>query len=457
MSKSKKIARVRRLDGYTNVLTKYGTKRDNSEAYRYTGDILVSDEQLTTMYESNGLFAKIIDTPAREALKNGFELGKMKDADLEAFVSETMDTLDWSNKAALAISWARLYGGAVIVMLIDDGGGLEDPVNVDNVRSVEDLYVFERPDVQPDYSNLYMSTGDNGLYHGIGEPEYYTVNAPYGAFRVHASRCLIFKNGDLPTRSILKNQTWGIPEYIRIKRALREAVTSHSNADKMLERSVQPVYSMQGLSELLATDNGEDLVLKRMQVIDAARSFLNSLLIDANGEKYEFKTFQLAGVKDVIDCTCNMLSAITNIPQTILFGRSPAGMNATGDSDLENYYNYVGHIQKSMLEHNLRYLLKLILRSCTFAGVIHTIPKYSLEFNPLWSYTALEKANIEKVKADTAFVKAQTAQAYIMMGALDPTEIRQSIAESEDLDYEIDLSADREIQSLDDLGVNTDE
>lgn len=41
-----------------------------------------------------------------------------------------------------------------------------------------------------------------------------------------------------------------------------------------------------------------------------------------------------------------MLSALTNIPQTILFGRSPAGMNATGESDFENYYNFIERIQK---------------------------------------------------------------------------------------------------------------
>ena len=45
--------------------------------------------------------------------------------------------------------------------------------------------------------------------------------------------------------------------------------------------------------------------------------------------------FQFSGVSDVIDSTCNFLSALTSIPQTILFGRSPAGMNATGDADLE--------------------------------------------------------------------------------------------------------------------------
>ena len=52
-----------------------------------------------------------------------------------------------------------------------------------------------------------------------------------------------------------------------------------------------------------------------------------------------------------------MLSSLTNIPQTLLFGRSPAGMNATGESDLENWYNFVERIQKLMLKPNLLVLL----------------------------------------------------------------------------------------------------
>ena len=153
-----------------------------------------------------------------------------------------------------------------------------------------------------------------------------------------------------------------MPEYVKIKRALRECITSHSNGTKLLERSVQAIYKMKNLANLLSTEDGENKVLQRLQVIDMARGILNSMAIDAEGEDYDFKTLQMSGVKDVIDTTCNMLSAVTNIPQTILFGRSPAGMNATGDSDLENYYNMVENIQKQNMKANARTVIDLILK-----------------------------------------------------------------------------------------------
>ena len=76
-----KAVRPYRADGYVNLLNKYGTTQDNSDAYVYEREPLVPDIQFTGMYESNGLFAKIIDTPAEEALKHGFDLG-LNDPDI---------------------------------------------------------------------------------------------------------------------------------------------------------------------------------------------------------------------------------------------------------------------------------------------------------------------------------------------------------------------------------------
>lgn len=432
--------RPHREDGYVNLLNKYGTSQDNSEAYQFEREPIIPDMQLTGLYEGNGLFSKIIDTPAEEALKHGFDLN-LKNDEVNAFVEEALDELEWEEKAATAIKWARLYGGALIVMLINDGGGLEQPVNWQNVKSIDELRVYERAIVQPDYSSLYRQDyggkGEGNRVSKFGQPEFYYVSSLYGSFRVHESRCLVFRNGVLPeqtSNSIYR--FWGMPEYVRIRRALRETVTAHTDSVKLLERSVQAIYSMKGLATLLTTDDGENQVLKRLNVIDTARGILNSLVIDADGENYDFKTFQFSGIKDVIDATCNMLSALTNIPQTILFGRSPAGMNATGTSDFESYYNFVEKIQRLMLKRNLRTLLDVIFRAGIASGAVEEEPDYKLEFNPLWSLSDTEQATVDQTKAQTAQIKAQTAQVYVDMQALDPTEVRKRLASDEEFDVE---------------------
>jgi phage-related protein (TIGR01555 family) len=242
---------------------------------------------------------------------------------------------------------------------------------------------------------------------------------------------------------------WGIPEYLRIRRELRETVTSHSTGVKMLERSVQAIYSMKELANSLATDEGMDIVVRRLQAIDMARGILNSIAIDNDGESYEFKTIPMAGVKDTIDTTCNMLSAVTNIPQTVLFGRSPAGQNSTGRSDLENWYNYVEKIQKLQLRGNMRTLLEVITAAGLYRGKLTEKPDIKLAFNPLWSMSEEEKAKVDHQRAQTQHLKMQTAQGYMDMGTLRPSEIRQGLAQ--DGEYQVEELLDETDLGGDDL------
>lgn len=435
-----KAVRPYRSDGYVNLMNRYGTTKDTTERYRFQPEPVIPDDLLTMYYEGNGLFAKIIDTPAEEAIKHGFSLDGLKDQEIEDFYAEALDELDWEETAMTAIRWARLFGGSIVVMLVNDGRGLEEPLDWRNIRSIDDLRVFDRSVIQPDYGSMFnYSPEDPFRTRGsrLGMPERYFVSSRYGSFIVHDSRCLVFQNGILPentSNSIY--QLWGIPEYVRIHRAIRDAEVAHGSATKLLDRSIQAVYKMKDLSAELATEEGETRVLRRLQTIDMARGLLNSITIDSEGEDYDFKTFQFSGVADVIDATCNFLSALTSIPQTILFGRSPAGMNSTGDADLENWYNFLERLQRRMIKKNLRYLLSVIFQAGVSTGEVDEVPKIKVTFNPLWSLSESEQADLEAKKAQTQLTRAQTAQLYIDKQVIDPSEVRKKLADSEEFDVE---------------------
>ena len=409
-----------RADGFSDVMRMYQAQE------RYSSDVWIPDYDLAEKYQNNGLFSKIIDRPAEEALKHGMEYN-VSDADLREFLDDALDRLDWEEKAVTAIRWARLFGGSIIVMLLDDGGGLEEPVNWQDVRSVEELRVYERAIVQPD-PDTYRT----------GKAEYFDVSSTYGGtFRVHRSRCLVFKNGSLPEYGAAQQYYyWGLPEYIRIHKDLSRALKTHTNAANMIEKSVQPVYKQRGLQNMLAGPNGDEMELKRLQVLDASRGIMNTIAVDMEGEDYDFKTFQMTGTKEILESTCNLLSAVTCIPQTILFGRSPAGENATGESDLENYYNLVEGIQKRMLKKNIRTLIKAIVQAGVYDGSIENPGNIKPTFKPLWSLSETEKATVELTKAQRAQVAAQTAQLYIDMQAIQPEEVRQALAKDEQVDVE---------------------
>lgn len=431
---SGKAVRPYRADGYMNMVTRYGTSKDSHEHYQFVQEPAVPDDVLSNLYEGNGLFAKIIDAPAEEAFKKGFTLKDISDQKIENFYQEALDELDWIEQGMTALKWMRLFGGSIIVMLINDGGGLEDPLNWKNIKSIDDLRVYDRSVITPDYSTMFSyDARDPFRTRGsrLGMPEFYHINSRFGTFTVHESRCLVFQNGVLPENtSNSVYQLWGMPEYIRLKKALRDTELAHSSAPRMLDRSVQPVYKMKELSSLLATEDGEDMVLKRMQVIDLARGLLNSLVIDSEGEDYDFKSFQFNGVAEVIDTCCNFLSALTNIPQTILFGRSPAGMNSTGYSDLENWYSFVGRIQSRTVKSNLRYLLSVIFQAGVATGEVDEVPRIKVEFNPLWTMSDTEQADLDLKRAQIDQTKAATIQTYVNLQAIDPTEVRRKLADS---------------------------
>ena len=434
-----KIKTQLRLDGYYNVLNKYGTQHDSTEYYQWASGSAVSDTELADLYAGNGLFSTIIDAPADDATKNGIDLS-IKDKDLQKQIDNRLQTIHYQSKLSKALRWARLFGGAAVVILVDDGRLLQEPLNWRDVHGVDELLVYGRNEMFPLWINGYENNPDDEDYRkgGTGIPEYYQVNSVYGNYTVHSSRCLIFHNSDIPEGSTLANlyRTWGIPEYMRIREELRNASIGPGYSIRLLERLSMTIYKMKNLANVLSTADGEDAVLQRMEMLDLARNLLNMVFIDADGEDLGIQSLSVAGVKDILDNACAMLSAVSHIPQTRLFGRSPAGENATGESDLENYKEFVGGIQSGDLRDNTRTLVELVLRGMVWSGEIKEVPEYTVTYKSAWSPSDDEKATQDQAVAAAQLTRAQTASTYVTNGILESAEVRRALVQDEQFDPE---------------------
>jgi len=137
----------------------------------------------------------------------------------------------------------------------------------------------------------------------------------------------------------------------------------------------------------------------------------------------EIRNFQynFAGLKDIYDSMCLDLSGAAHIPATKLFGRSPAGMNATGESDLKNYYDYVDGLRESKLRPVLERLLPVLLMSAW--GEVPA--DVDIQFPPLWTPTAREVADIAKAKTETVINAFQA-------GLMDRSEAMQELKKLSD-------------------------
>ena len=103
---------------------------------------------------------------------------------------------------------------------------------------------------------------------------------------------------------------------------------------------------------------------------------------------------------------------------------------------MENYYNYIERIQKRTLKANLRYLLSVIFQAGTHTGEVDEVPPLKVKFNPLWSVSDAEQADLDQKKASIQQTKAATAQIYVDMQAVDPSEVRRKLADSDEFDIE---------------------
>ncbi|CAK9250010.1 unnamed protein product [Sphagnum jensenii] len=113
-----------------------------------------------------------------------------------------------------SLKWARLFGGAGALMVIDGHEEiLDEPLDLDTIApgSYKGLIVFDRwSGIYPDGS---IATNINSPV-DFGQPEYYVVNGPEqsDSFRIHHSRILKFCGPDVPYPEYTANQYWGISE-----------------------------------------------------------------------------------------------------------------------------------------------------------------------------------------------------------------------------------------------------
>lgn len=386
------------------------------------------DMALTRLYEGSGLFAKIIDTPAEEAFRAGFSIKGDVPGDVVENAVDLLDWLHWEEKAAEAVKWARLYGGSLVVMLINDGCGIEEPLRLEKVRSIDGLMVYDRSIVRP--SPVDVIDGSYPM------PEYYQVFSRYGTFTVHESRCLIFRNGKLLERSPSWHLwPWGIPEAYRIYEALVSAETTHSNTVRLLDKSIQPVYKIRELSKILETMEGEAQVLRRLDTMDLSRGLYKTVALSMDDD-FAYLGEVPEGIGKVIDVSDRMLSAATGIPETVLWGKPidyerPGRMWRRGDDvSIGNWYSLVQGIQAGMVKTNLWRLLSIAFRAEVNTGVLSRLPKFDIEFNPLWSVDAVDLADIDHAKAERQRSEAQAAAMYAGMGVVSRKEVRRGLRKS---------------------------
>lgn len=457
MAKRVKTKDIVRADGWENLLTKVGVEDRDKRLSSTVASALTFQvrHELDDLYHGNDLANRICNLPAVEMTRNWVDfqvddeegetdspdsevdeaereyarsdafppaddkadplatknppisskpkstVDPQKKAAVVADVMEALDTLKAKARFTEALQWARLFGGAAIWVGANDGGAPDKPLKLEKVKSVDWLTVYDRHELR------IFSYVEDPLAPDFGMPELYEIiTAPgksalsYGK-KIHASRILHF-DGSPTTRYRRRavNNGWGDSIFVKLLRIVRDYDGVWDSASVLMQDFAQAVYKMKGLAEAMAA-NGEKAVMDRLELLDVSRSVLRAMVIDADNEEFERKQTPLTGMPELMDRWLHRVSAAAEVPITLLFGMSPGGLNATGESDTRFWYDHIKAKQEAELRDPLEKLLTILLNAKEGPTGGKEPEGWSFYFCPLWQMTDKEKADVRKTVADT--------------------------------------------------------
>lgn len=415
-----------RNDGWGSLLTGMGTRADKNRSKVHTADLIISDLELESIYNDDGLGAKVIDCVADDMFKRGWEYRFENEKDdtenkFESVYNELFKAMQVKQKLNEAVKWARLYGGCVAIIGAYDGEDFSTPLVPKKIKKFEPLRVIPRPNIQ--YGTMIFQT--DPMLPRFGEVEFYPVEFRVGndfrIMNVHHSRVIEIHGVKCPntiaTAVMAEYRYWGMPVFQKIKDYLSSVGSNFNAVAHLFDEYSVGKYKLNDLAEILSVPDGEKSVNNRIQVMDMMKSVYHSLILDSNDD-YIRENVSFGGIGEVMNLFFEMISASTNIPMTRLFGISPSGLNATGDSDTYSYYDMVEAQQELKLRPALEKLVSIV-------SEYKNIEKPEIEFKPIEQMTEKEQAELEERKANTERVKAETYKAYYDLGIMEPWQIEQ--------------------------------
>ena len=198
-------------------------------------------------------------------------------------------------------------------------------------------------------------------------------------------------------------------------------------------------YSLTGIktdmSAMLQGDlNGVSSLITRLQAFTKMRNNQGIMAVDKDGEEFFQLNTPLSTLDSLQDQSLQMLAMPAKIPLVKLLGTPPSGLSSNADGEIRVYYDHIAALQKAHILPQMQVILRLVQLSL-FGKIDESI---YFQFNPLYQLSEAEMATANAAKA-------AAAQTYVDMGALDPEEVRNSLAVDETCNFAI-VDKDRVVE-----------
>lgn len=309
-----------------------------------------------------------------------------------------------------ALGAERAFGGAAILLGVDDGQNPVKPLNLDKIKSFNWLNVLTPREM---HATRYYADPQKPNF---GKPEIFRIMTTFSAgtalskmapaptessttvVEVHESRLILFPGTVVSKRHRQQMHGWGDSVLVRCLSVVADFQMAFASSAHLLADFAQAVFKIKGLSEMVA-QGSDEAVITRARLIDMSRSAARAVLIDAE-EEFERKQTPVAGLAELLDKFATRLAAAADMPVTLLMGESPGGLNATGESDIRFFYDRIKARQNKFLKPRLERVLKLIMLAKDGPTNGVEPEDWCIEFAPLWQMSEKEQAEVRKLQAD---------------------------------------------------------
>lgn len=377
-------------DAFKNLVSGLGTSKDRStsgewESYTYNGS------ELAAAYTSDWFVQQLVNVPSEETLRKWRKITtpSMTPEQIEQFEKAEKE-LRVKSRIKTCLKWALLFGGGGIYIVVDGQEPLDELVTESIQQGTGvNLISYDRNNVSA--ATIYQDE-TNPSY---GTPASYTIDS--SVYPIHESRFLRFDGRELPHNDWESNNYWGnswigpiLPDIERV------SVVSHALTQLVDEANVD-VVSVENLFSKLANSETASAIRARFAEGEIVKSLYNVQLLDSTEEyqRHELSS-SISGLTQLLQSFYEKPGAALGVPITKILGTSPGGMNATGESDLENYYDRLDTVREGIVADSLDTIDQVINQS-----VFGYHPDdWSYEWEPYWQMSEVEQTQVESAKID---------------------------------------------------------
>jgi len=407
------------IAGWYNPLTGQGDpSKDKSAAASFERGILINERDLASLFTWNPLARAICLALPEWGLRNGWDLTTGGDAvssqSLETAIRKRYVELGAHEVMLRAAVWGQTFGGGLVLVGANDGRLTEEPLDEGNIQSIDWFRVVPRSRA------LVHAVYSAPAKADFGEAAIYKVresgaNGEWVDSLIHESRVIRWPGPITDDDIRLGNKRWDQSILDVVVGALRAHDGMWGDVGAMTKDGSQGVWMIQGLAKAAATGLGQH-IQDRFDLASIARSVFGVLLLDADKEDFKYVERGYAGISDLLGQSAVRTAGAAQIPATVLMGQSPAGLNATGESDLELWYARIWAWDTGVAASRIERLVRLLL-------LAKDGPTQGKE-PERWAVALRDPRRLSPMKQHEIRARqAQTDVAYITGKVLTPEEV----------------------------------